>query len=58
MELGNELGAGFVSLLRFHDLYGRRLPSLYHIKLDTVDVVSHLGHDIPIPTIFCARWEV
>jgi hypothetical protein len=26
----------------FHDSYSQRLPSLYHIKLDTVDVVSHL----------------
>jgi hypothetical protein len=58
MELGNELRAGFVSLSRFHDLYSRRLTSLYHIKLNSVDIVSHLGQTIPVPTIFCSTWKV
>ena len=55
MELGNELWAGFVSLNRFHDIYSRRLTSLYHIKLNSVDIVSHLT---PIPTIFCSTSKV
>ena len=58
MELGNELRAGFVSLSRFHDIYSRRLTSLYHIKLNSVDIISHLGQTIPIPTIFCSTWKV
>jgi hypothetical protein len=58
MELGNELRAGFVSLRRFHDLFSQRLISLDHIKINSVDVVSHLGVIIPVPTIFCSTWKV
>jgi hypothetical protein len=58
MELGNELRAGFVSLQKFHNVFCQHLPSLDHIKLNAVDVVSHLGDIIPIPTLFCSMWKV
>jgi hypothetical protein len=58
MELGNELRAGLASLWRFHDLFSQHLPPLYHIKLNTVEVLTHLGENIPVPTIFCSRWKV
>ena len=57
-DIGNELHTGFVSLTKFHALYSNRLPSMCHIKLDAVDVVSHLGYNIPIPAMFCVTWEV
>ena len=58
MELGNELHAGFVTLRNFLDKFGQRLPFLGHIKLNAVDVVSHLGEIIPVPTMFCSTWKV
>ena len=58
MELGNELLAGFVSPRRFHDLFIQRRPSFRHIKLNAVDVVTHLGDTIPVPTMFCFTWKV
>ena len=55
MELGNELRAGLATLGRFHDLHYWCLPSLYHIKLITVDLVTHLGetHTNPNDILFC-----
>ena len=58
MDLGDELRAGLATLQRFHDLFSQRLPSLYHIKLHTVEIISHLGENIPVPTIFCSTWNV
>jgi hypothetical protein len=52
------MGIGPVTLQRFHDLFSTRRPFLGHIKLNTVDVLSHLGDIIPIPTMFCSTWKV
>jgi hypothetical protein len=41
MELGNELREGLTTLRRFHYLNSQRLPSLYHIKLNAVDVMTN-----------------
>ncbi|KIM74362.1 hypothetical protein PILCRDRAFT_828352 [Piloderma croceum F 1598] len=56
-ELGTELHAGLATLQRFHGFNHQILPSLYHIKLNTVDVLNHLGEIIPVPTIFCSTWK-
>ena len=58
MDLGNELSFGSIPLRSFHDLFSKRLPFLGHIKLSAVNVVSHLGDIIPVPTLFCTTWEV
>jgi hypothetical protein len=58
LEIGNELCASPVSLHKFHDLCNQRLPFLGHIKLNAVQVVSHLGDIIPVPTMFCSTWKV
>ena len=57
-ELGNDFGKGLISVERFYNLLLQHLPSLRHIRLETLSVVDHLGRNIPIPTNFCASWEV
>ena len=58
MDIGNELRTGYVSLKRFHAILEQRLPDIGHIQVQTVYVVDHLGQNIPVPFIFCSRWEV
>jgi hypothetical protein len=58
MELRNKLCTGLTTLQRFYYLNSQCLPSLYHIKLNMVDVMSQLGDIIPIPTMFCFTWKV
>jgi len=58
MEFGNELCGGHVSLEGFHSLFSQRLPFLGHIKINAVQVVSHLGDVIPVPDMFCSTWKV
>jgi hypothetical protein len=58
MDIGNELRTGYVSLKRFHAILEQRLPDIGHIQVQAVYVVDHLGQNIPVPFIFCSRWEV
>jgi hypothetical protein len=58
MVLGNKSHAVPASHQRFHDLFAERLCFMGRIKLNTVDVLSHLGDIIPVPTIFCSTWKV
>jgi hypothetical protein len=58
MELGNDARADRVSLKELHDMFSQRLPHLGHIPLITVDVVSHLGDIIPVPSVFASTWKV
>lgn len=46
------------SLESFHTFLSKRLPFLGHIKLNSVQVVDHLGKIIPVPTQFCSTWKV
>jgi len=57
IELSNEFRAGPVSLRRLRDLFNQRL-FLGHVRLNAIEVVSHLGDIIPVPTIFCSTWKV
>jgi hypothetical protein len=57
MEVGNELRRGQVSLDSFHNLFSQRLPFLGHIKLNTVQVLNHLGDIIAVPDMFCSTWK-
>jgi hypothetical protein len=58
MELGKNLRAGRVSLKKLHDIFSQRLPYLGHIPLIAMDVVSHLGDNIPVPSVFTSTWKV
>jgi hypothetical protein len=58
MDLGSELRTGYVSLKRFHTVLEQRLPDLGHIQVPAVHVVDHLGQHVPVPFMFCSRWEV
>ncbi|KIM74240.1 hypothetical protein PILCRDRAFT_709571 [Piloderma croceum F 1598] len=58
MDIGNELRTGYVSLKRFHATLAQRLPDIGHIQVQAVYVVDHLGQNIPVPFIFCSRWEL
>jgi hypothetical protein len=58
MDLGNELTAGHVSLKELHLRLKQHSSSLHHIKINTVQVVDHLGEIILVPTIFCSTWKV
>jgi len=52
------LQAGRVSLSYFLACLKDGPSFLGHIRLDTVLVVDHLGERIPVPTMFCATWNV
>ena len=58
MELGNQLNISHIALKEFHDLLRQQVPSLVHIKVDTVQVVDHLGRILPVPLLFCSTWTV
>jgi len=59
MEGVNGLIAGSsLSLNDFYTYLQQGPDYLRHIQVDTVLVVDHLGRNIPVPTIFCSKWEV
>ena len=31
---------------------------MHHLTIDEVLVVDHLGQNLPVPVVFCSRWEV
>jgi hypothetical protein len=59
MEGVNGLIAGSsLSLKDFYTYLQQGPDCLRHIQVDTVLVVDHLGRNIPVPTLFCSKWEV
>jgi len=56
-KLGNGLCAGRVPPKIFHALLRQGPSSFYHIQVDKILVVDHLGRNIPVPTMFCGTWK-
>ena len=59
-DFGNGLRAGRVSLGEFRTFLNQKpvTASLRNIQVSKILVMDHLGQNIPIPTMFCATWEV
>jgi hypothetical protein len=57
-SLMDELRTNHTSIEELEALLNQGPAVLRHIQVDKVIVVNHLGQNIPVPTIFCSRWEV
>jgi hypothetical protein len=57
-DLGHKLRAGSVSLKKFRAFVSRGPASLRHIQVTSINVVDHLGKNLPVPTMFCTSWKV
>ena len=56
-----EQGSGQETITRlaeFYCLLKQESTSLGHITVDTVTVVNHLRHEMPVPLVFCNSWPV
>jgi len=58
MKFGGQLSLSRESLKRFFASLRRCRPFLHHIPLISVQVVDHLGQNIPVPILFCSTWKV
>jgi hypothetical protein len=58
MDARDELRTGHVSLKSLRDLFNQRLPFLGHIKLNTIQILDHLGDIILVPDMFCSTPKV
>jgi hypothetical protein len=56
-NLGHKLRAGSVSLKEFRAFFSQGPASLHDIQVTSINVVDHLGENIPVPTIFCSSWK-
>jgi hypothetical protein len=57
-DLGNDLRAGRVSIKDFRDYFSRGPASLHDIPVTNIQIVDHLGQNIPVPIMFCSSWKV
>jgi hypothetical protein len=57
-DLGNNLCAGRVSLKDFRKYFSQGPASLHDIQVIKVQIVDHLGQNIPVPIAFCSSWNV